>query len=72
MAFWVGGLSARVRQLEKDALTHDNLVDRLARLETNASNIFLRLDSMDRGLSGLSRQIANLMKPGAFKEFTAD
>jgi hypothetical protein len=69
MAFWVGGLSARVRQLEKDALSHDGILERLARLETNSTNIFVRLESIDRGMQSVQRQFGNLMKAKSIRQF---
>ena len=77
LAFWVGVLSQRVKQLEetakelKDAHDDQNAVfERLVRLEVNMENVVNQLGSLDRGMQGVQRQLGNLMhKGGAIQEF---
>lgn len=77
LAFWVGVLSQRVKQLEdtakelKDA--HDDqsaVFERLVRLEVNMENAVTQLGSLDRGMQGVQRQLGNLMhRGGTVQEF---
>lgn len=77
LAFWVGVLSQRVKQLEEVAkdlkVAHaegNEVFERLVRLEVNMENAVTQLGSLDRGMQGVQRQLGNLMvKGGAVQEF---
>lgn len=74
LAFWVGALSERVKNLRKDVDTlngrHDaevgegGMLERMIRMEVNLDNAGKQLESLDRHMQGVQRQIANLMKSG--------
>lgn len=61
MAFWVGGLSARVKQLEKTGLSHDDIIKSVARLEEKADALRNDMDSIKRTMEGVQRALANMM-----------
>lgn len=75
LAFWVGALSERVKNLRKDVDTlnarHDaemgegGLLERVIRMGVNLENATKQLESLDRHMQGVQRQIANLMKGDA-------
>lgn len=77
LAFWVGVLSQRVRQLETTAKelrdgAHDQnaVIERLVRLEVQMEHSTASLTSVDRSLQGIQRQLGNLMhKGGTVTEF---
>ena len=59
LAFWVGGLSQRVKQLEKDAVG-DEMRDKLTRLDVHMENAQAALEKMERQLQVVHRQLANI------------
>lgn len=59
LAFWVGGLSQRVKTLEKESVG-DDLKERVIRVEERQVYANEKLDSLDRGIAGLNRQLANI------------
>lgn len=78
MAFWVGALSQRVRSLETvvKRYTDDEgpggSWERLVRLEEAVKSANGQLESINRTMGGIQRQIGNLMmKPGTLQEFGA-
>jgi hypothetical protein len=66
VVFWLGVLSERVRRLredvtsleQSDAATKDG--ERLVRLETKMEGVKECLESTDRQLAGIHRQLANI------------
>jgi hypothetical protein len=59
LAFWVGGLSQRVKQLEKESIG-DDLRAKVIRLEVQMESAAATLEKVDRSLQGIHRQLANI------------
>jgi hypothetical protein len=75
LAFWVGALSERVKNLRKDVdelkkrsdaeVGEGGMLERMIRMEVKLEGANTQLGSLDRHMQGVQRQIANLMKsPG--------
>ena len=74
LAFWVGSLSERVKNLRRDldkvlvreaAETGEGgMLERMIRMEIKLEGAGTQLESLDRHMQGVQRQIANLMKAG--------
>lgn len=75
LAFWVGALSERVKTLRKDVdalngrheaeVGEGGMLERMIRMEVNLENATKQLESLDRHMQGVQRQIANMMKGAA-------
>lgn len=61
MAFWVGALSTRVKQLEKTAEEDRKDTERLVRVETTLEAVKNELDGIQRSIDGLHRMMGNLI-----------
>lgn len=78
VVFWLGVLSQRVKQLEstvsdlREADETGNKGDRLTRLEVKMEHANDKLDSLERGMQGVQRQLGNLMTGQAFKPALTD
>lgn len=59
LAFWMGVLSQRVRQLEKDC-DRGSLLERVTRLEVKMDGADKKLDHIDTNMQGINRQLANI------------
>lgn len=59
LAFWMGVLSQRVRQLEKDC-DHGTVSNQVTRLEVKMEAAEKKLDSIDGHLQGVARQLGNV------------
>lgn len=78
VVFWLGVLSERVKtlsrrvdDLEKAGEEAGGDVRKLVTLEVQMGNVLTRLDSVDRSLSGVQRQLGNLVVKGPPHEFGA-
>jgi len=78
VVFWLGVLSQRVKQLEttvvelREADDTGKKGDRLTRLEVQMEHANEKLESLDRGMQGVQRQLGNLMTGHAFKPALTD
>lgn len=78
VVFWLGMLTQQVRTLKED-MKEIRIEDgpggsreRLVRLEVQMENAANKLESIERGMQGVQRQLGNLMmKPGRVEEFGA-
>lgn len=68
LAFWTGGLSARVRMLESsvremadEARGENTALQRLTRLETQMESVTETSKEVKRSLDGVNRQLAALV-----------
>lgn len=68
MAFWLGVLSNRVSTLEReerDRKSKDHQAlderDRIVRMETNVATMTGKLESIERGMAGVQRQLASVV-----------
>lgn len=59
LAFWMGVLSQRVRQLEKDS-DRGAVSTQVTRLEVKMETAEKKLDSIDSHLQGVARQLGNV------------
>ena len=74
LSFWVGALGERVKNLRKDldkvlvreaAETGEGgILERMIRAEIHLENALKQLESMDRHIQSINRQLGNLMKAG--------
>lgn len=70
LAAWVGALSQKVRDQGddikelKEAGSEGGVMERLVRLEVNSENTTKSLESVDRSLQGIQRQLGNMMHKG--------
>jgi hypothetical protein len=60
LAFWSGALSARVRQLEKDAEGQSGVRDSMIKVQAQVEAMTQTLKALDRNMQGANRQLANI------------
>lgn len=61
MAFWVGALSTRVRQLEKLADQDRKDTERLVRVETMLEGMEKEMSGIQRAIDGIHRMMGNMV-----------
>lgn len=71
LAFWVGSLSERVKNLRRDVdkvvaredaeTGEGGMLERMIRMEIKLESATTQLESLDRHMQGVQRQFANLM-----------
>jgi predicted RNase H-like nuclease (RuvC/YqgF family) len=71
LAFWVGGLSSRVKTLEREAKEQKDEKkaeeasdeadhDRIVKMETILTRVEAKIDHLDRDFDGMKRSLSNL------------
>lgn len=79
MAFWTGGLSQRVRTLEREArdlragtidvrTAHDSIIEIKVTMKSMSDDIA----KLERHSESTQRQLANLMRTGGIHEFSEE
>lgn len=69
-AFFLGRLTERTSTLEREAKREAGLSEKVIRLEVQLEHANEKLDSLDRTMQGVNRQLANLAtgKAGIFHQ----
>lgn len=59
-AYFLGRQSERIATLEREAKREAGLSDKVTRLEVHVEHANEKLDSLDRTMQGVNRQLANI------------